>query len=64
MRERNDRNAGRRYWLDEEIKLVMVIQGSIEEWMIDLTVMNSNMVYSTVYQMMADAPSYVGKLYV
>ena len=28
---------------------------------IDLTVMDSNMVYSTVYQMMADAPSYVGK---
>ncbi len=28
---------------------------------VDLTVMNSNMVYSTVYQMMADAPSYVGK---
>lgn len=29
--------------------------------LIDLTVMDSNMVYSTVYQMMADAPSYVGK---
>ena len=28
---------------------------------IDLTVMNSNMVYSTVYQMMAEAPDYVGK---
>ena len=28
---------------------------------IDLTAMNSNMVYSTVYQMMADAPSYVGQ---
>lgn len=28
---------------------------------IDLTTMDSNMVYSTVYQMMADAPSYVGK---
>lgn len=28
---------------------------------IDLTAMDSNMVYSTVYQMMADAPSYVGK---
>ncbi|MBO4863131.1 MAG: hypothetical protein J5517_02080 [Eubacterium sp.] len=28
---------------------------------IDLTVMSSNMVYSTVYQMMADAQSYVGK---